>query len=293
MLAELAEKQPIIIFIDELDRCRPNFAVQMLEVVKHTLTVTGLKFVFITNTQQLRASINHCYGDDVDAQRYLDKFIKFSFQLPSIILPRQRYGAPQKLASVAHFSALAEKSSILCKTYLINKPHERELVKFIHSLISINNLSLREVETFSRYLEVYYHIDNGLSDDNIFGYKLICIFSVYIFCFSPKIVNAIQCDNSDAEPIAVLLGVDTLLNMEDRYYLDSPTDVIGMLLTQASMLNKEKYQLPEMAQKNLNQSIYRYFNQYQGSGDNHPFHHYDAFDKIKQVITILSLGGSC
>lgn len=46
-LAELAKDSPIVIFIDELDRCRPDFAVQMLEVIKHTFDVENVKFVLV------------------------------------------------------------------------------------------------------------------------------------------------------------------------------------------------------------------------------------------------------
>jgi predicted KAP-like P-loop ATPase len=66
-LAEIAATKPIILFVDELDRCRPNFAVDMLEIIKHTFDVEGVSFVLITNTQQLKASVNHCYGHAVDA----------------------------------------------------------------------------------------------------------------------------------------------------------------------------------------------------------------------------------
>lgn len=73
-----------MLFVDELDRCRPDFAVNMLEIIKHTFNVKGVQFVLVTNTQQLRSSINHCYGETVDAQRYLDKFLKYSFSLPQV-----------------------------------------------------------------------------------------------------------------------------------------------------------------------------------------------------------------
>jgi hypothetical protein len=91
-LAELAKDAPIVIFIDELDRCRPDFAVQMLEVIKHTFNVENVKLVLVTNTKQLRAAINHSYGPLVDAQRYLDKFLKFNFKLPSEVGIRDGYG---------------------------------------------------------------------------------------------------------------------------------------------------------------------------------------------------------
>jgi predicted KAP-like P-loop ATPase len=63
-LIEMASEKSILIFVDELDRCRQNFAV-------------NVQFVLVTITQQFKAAINHTYGGDVDAQRYLDKFLIF------------------------------------------------------------------------------------------------------------------------------------------------------------------------------------------------------------------------
>ncbi|QZA80128.1 KAP family P-loop NTPase fold protein [Deefgea piscis] len=67
-LAAIAADKPIVLFIDELDRCRPDFALSMLEIIKHIFDIDGVQFVLITNTQQLKAAINHCYGNEVDAQ---------------------------------------------------------------------------------------------------------------------------------------------------------------------------------------------------------------------------------
>ena len=49
-LTAISSQNPIVIFIDELDRCRPNFAIDMLEMIKHTFDVKDVGFVFITNT---------------------------------------------------------------------------------------------------------------------------------------------------------------------------------------------------------------------------------------------------
>ncbi len=87
-LKELAADKPIILFIDELDRCRPDYAVDMLEVIKHVFDVENVKVVLVTNTKQLRAAINHRYGAEVDAQKYLDKFLKYSFALPDKVVAR-------------------------------------------------------------------------------------------------------------------------------------------------------------------------------------------------------------
>lgn len=65
---------PIFIFIDELDRCRPSYAINLLEIVKHIFDVKGLVFFISTDTEQLQHSIKVVYGKDFDAQQYLGRF---------------------------------------------------------------------------------------------------------------------------------------------------------------------------------------------------------------------------
>jgi hypothetical protein len=76
------QDKPIIILIDELDRCKPTFAVQMIERIKHFFDVPRLIFVLLLNQKQLEASIRGVYGVDMDAHIYLRKFIQFTLTLP-------------------------------------------------------------------------------------------------------------------------------------------------------------------------------------------------------------------
>lgn len=83
-LAELAaeEDKPIVVFIDELDRCRPDFAIRMVERVKHFFDVPRIVFVLLMNRTQLAAAARGVYGPAVDADAYLAKFIQVSLTLP-------------------------------------------------------------------------------------------------------------------------------------------------------------------------------------------------------------------
>ncbi len=78
---ESDHKKPMFVFIDELDRCRPTYAIELLETVKHLFDIPGLVFVVATNTDQLQHSIKAVYGQGFDAQRYLDRFFNHSFTL--------------------------------------------------------------------------------------------------------------------------------------------------------------------------------------------------------------------
>jgi hypothetical protein len=82
-----AKKQsPFFVLIDELDRCRPTYAVQLLERVKHLFDVEGVVFVFATNASQLQHSIAGAYGSNFDGMRYLKRFFDrtYVFENPAI-----------------------------------------------------------------------------------------------------------------------------------------------------------------------------------------------------------------
>ncbi len=73
---------PLLIIIDELDRCRPTFAIEMLEKIKHLFSVENVTFLLVTNNEQLECSIRSVYGESINAGLYLQKFITLSFYLP-------------------------------------------------------------------------------------------------------------------------------------------------------------------------------------------------------------------
>lgn len=64
----------IIIFIDELDRCKPDYALKLLERVKHYYDIDNLVFVFSINMEQLQFPIRALYGTDFDSTKYLNRF---------------------------------------------------------------------------------------------------------------------------------------------------------------------------------------------------------------------------
>jgi hypothetical protein len=73
--------KPMYVFIDELDRCRPTYAIELLETVKHLFEIKGIVFVIATNTDQLQHSIKAVYGQGFDANRYLYRFFQRTYTL--------------------------------------------------------------------------------------------------------------------------------------------------------------------------------------------------------------------
>jgi hypothetical protein len=76
-----ADQKNLIIFIDELDRCRPTYAIELLERIKHLFSIEHLVFVLSTDTAQLTHSICAVYGNGFDAKKYLQRFIDLDYTL--------------------------------------------------------------------------------------------------------------------------------------------------------------------------------------------------------------------
>jgi len=79
-LEKLASNKPITIIIDELDRCRPDYAVCFLERIKHYFRpVPNILFILMVNKDHLFQSINHVYGmqNREDATSYFEKFLSY------------------------------------------------------------------------------------------------------------------------------------------------------------------------------------------------------------------------
>lgn len=75
--------KPLIFFVDELDRCRPNYAVSTLEQIKHFFSVPNIVFVLSIDKEQLGSAIKGVYGsDEIDAEEYLRRFIDIEYTIP-------------------------------------------------------------------------------------------------------------------------------------------------------------------------------------------------------------------
>ena len=75
------EFKNLYIFIDELDRCRPTYALELLERIKHLFDIEGLIFVLALDANQLSHSIKAVYGSEFDSKGYLKRFIDIEYSL--------------------------------------------------------------------------------------------------------------------------------------------------------------------------------------------------------------------
>lgn len=79
-----ASKSGVWFFVDELDRCRPDYAISYLETIKHIFDVKGAVFVLAADRRQLENSARTAFGSDLDFEEYYRKFIHREVILPAI-----------------------------------------------------------------------------------------------------------------------------------------------------------------------------------------------------------------
>ncbi|UTG71416.1 KAP family P-loop NTPase fold protein [Neisseria subflava] len=273
-LKELAADKPIILFIDELDRCRPDYAVDMLEVIKHVFDIENVKVVLVTNTKQLRAAINHRYGAEVEAQEYLDKFLKYSFALPDKVVDRYEEG--RVLVTVEYFKKLIQGSRMHGELRgLIEK---REVLNFINDMVERSNLSLRETERLVRFLEIYHSLSGGLGNF-VWQYLLLRITGVFIFCFYPNLIDNINKNRTNAREFAQLFNLQSWPNMPESYGNYKYADVIAVMLILHSKTEDPRFTSLELHENNfwkkeINECFF----------ENPSFGYYCGIDQVLSVL---------
>jgi hypothetical protein len=77
-----APPAPLVFIIDELDRCKPDFALSLVEGVKHLFAVPDVVFLLVTNLDQMCCAVRATYGPSIDARGYLEKFYHLILALP-------------------------------------------------------------------------------------------------------------------------------------------------------------------------------------------------------------------
>lgn len=275
-LTEITATKPIILFVDELDRCRPNFAVDMLEIIKHTFDVEGVNFVLVTNTQQLKASVNHCYGHAIDAQRYLDKFIKFRFELSS--LSDRHLNLPVQAAR-KHFFALAQEKKCLPDDCLKNAVFG----KAIEHLIQYHSLSLREVETLILHIQVAQTLSNSerFIESQYVGYTWLRLIGVMLVCFRPELLTELKKGNVDASLLGEFLGVEGIPTLGQGVNRPEVFEVIMVIIAKDCNKNADKFTPNKEQEEEWNNHIHRGF-----MGDIPDSH--EAINQIIETANIMA-----
>lgn len=210
----------MVVFIDELDRCKPDYAIHLLERIKHYFGNERITFIFSLNMDELQHTIRKFYGNDFDACRYLERFFDFRIELPKPDMRRFYDGIGLENGSWVYES--------VCK-----------------QVVEMFNMGLREIAKFYRVAKtVAYKPTHKEHDQWLFAFSdgtgrqfcFLCIVPLMIglnMCDRPRYNKFIQ--GRDGSPLIELLS-DTniaismcsqLLNEKEAYSnLDNSSELI-------------------------------------------------------------------
>jgi len=125
---------PLVFIVDELDRCKPEFSIKLIERIKHFFDIPNIIFVLSTNKRQLEESINSFYGFK-STNTYLEKFIDLNIKFPkrdsdSYILVIREY--------VQKFGLRLNNKDILVLSEVFNL-NSRDMTRILQKMALMNN----------------------------------------------------------------------------------------------------------------------------------------------------------
>ena len=144
---ENKKQRKVVVIVDELDRCKPTFAIQLLEVVKHLFNVKGLVFIFSLDIGELQHCVKTVYGQGFDAIGYLQRFFDYCS-----ILPKGNDKNLMDKYSKEYELPDSEEYYKLCKTFSLTP---REMEGVCSSFFYINKYSLEGYPDKARLLYFY------------------------------------------------------------------------------------------------------------------------------------------
>ena len=216
-----------VIFIDELDRCKPTFAVNLLERIKHYFDNEYVIFIFSTNIIELQNTVKKYYGDNFDSFTYLDKFFDYKFSLPS--------------PDIKNYLNFIEEH--------LSSSYVDEHILYI---IEHFNLSMRNINHFlSTYKIVSYSFNNsqGISDEPglLFCQECIIPILVYLFLFDKAKYISFMQGNEDTF-FAELINnkkkdkyAEDFLNLAKNKIGPEPKGIETLKVMYKKLFSKEKY----------------------------------------------------
>ncbi len=123
---------PLVFVVDELDRCKPSYALNVMERIKHLFSVDDVCFVLVTHLDGLSDMVSREYGLK-HARRYLDKFHHLRFDIESLLTSRSR-GTDEPYLD------------FLLRRYGLHPRYSDGDRKVLANLIRIHEISLRSQE---------------------------------------------------------------------------------------------------------------------------------------------------
>ena len=143
-LAELAKDdtgnpQKLVFIVDELDRCRPDYALALLEVIKHFFTVPNVHFVLGVNLMALENCVRVRYGESTDSAQYLQKFLHVKIAFPKTTTPKN-----EDMTTLRYLTTISSQMNM-------EKNITYEICVLLGTMSMRHDISLRDIQRIFLY----------------------------------------------------------------------------------------------------------------------------------------------
>ena len=198
------EGRALVVLVDELDRCRPTYAVELLEAAKHLFNVDRIVFVLCLDRAQLASSVKALYGDRFNADGYLRRFFDIDFRLPS---PNRTTFIDAALDSVGVFSAFND----LQQRFSFND-EPRRLHPLVRTFLASPQFSLRQVRQATHRLGVIVASSATLAPTTA---TFMIVLLLLRTCEPDVYRNLVTGDATDEEAVEALFSHPSLIDARE------------------------------------------------------------------------------
>ncbi len=184
----------LVIFIDELDRCNPKFAIKLLERIKHFFDNDEFIFVFSTNLNELQYTVKKFYGEGIDGYLYLDKFFDLQFTLPNINI-----------------------ENYINSLNIIHISQSRYFDTCVREMARIYNFSLRNCNRYIKLVSITY---NFIQNSSSYLLAKVILFPILLAIKMKDIglYNKIVNGNAEIEFKNIILQSEELIKVFNHYF---------------------------------------------------------------------------
>ncbi len=210
-LNKISKEKTLVIFVDELDRCLPQYAIKVLERIHHiSKNVQNLQIIYSIDKEQLEETVRNIFGQKVNASDYLKKFISFGFNLDNgevnenFLIKYKNLFDSFDFIFTDNFDKEKAFISILSEMNMRNREILIQKIELINSILNKNNekldISILYVELFLAYCSQkeidicnsIVHYTNDILSFEFLNEKGLPVKSVFVSQYFNKLT---QCHN--------------------------------------------------------------------------------------------------
>lgn len=232
--------KPLVVIIDELDRCKPTFAVEIVEKIKHLFSVENVVFLLVMNKAQLEESIKSVYGQNIDAHTYLQKFVNIEAKLP-------------KHTGERYTNDLSKYANWLLQLHELQTwGDDRNIVDCAEPLANHFNLSLRQLEKVFTNLALFY----GASAENHLRLVPLIVFLAVVKVVDPPLFDELLHKRVSYADVIEKLKIH---NQDEESQRNRKPYWLMQWVRYGLLSEKEFNELPEEDEiKSFGQSLFQY-----------------------------------